>query len=48
MNAPDTRWRSELLANLSHDLRTPLAAMHGYLELLLLLHGRLDAAEGHN
>jgi PAS domain S-box-containing protein len=48
MNVPDTRWRSELLANLSHDLRTPLAAMQGYLELLLLQHGRLDAAEAHN
>jgi signal transduction histidine kinase len=28
--------RGELLANVSHDLRTPLASMQGYLELLLL------------
>ena len=28
--------RRELMANVSHDLRTPLAAMQGYLETLLL------------
>lgn len=28
------RQRRNLLANVSHDLRTPLASMHGYLELL--------------
>jgi len=27
--------RRELVANVSHDLRTPLASMHGYLETLL-------------
>ena len=28
--------RRELIANVSHDLRTPLASLHGYLETLLL------------
>jgi signal transduction histidine kinase len=42
------RRRSELLANVSHDLRTPLASMQGYLELLLLRHGSLDPAEAQN
>lgn len=37
--------RREGIANLSHDLRTPLAAMHGYLETLLLKSPQLDVAE---
>ena len=42
------RQRRDLLANVSHDLRTPLAAMQGYLELLLLRHGSLEPAEERN
>jgi PAS domain S-box-containing protein len=51
MNAPTERaaqQRRELLTQISHDLRTPLAAMQGYLELLLLRHGQLEPAERHN
>ena len=42
------RQRHELLANVSHDLRTPLAAMQGYLDLLLLRRGAIDEAEQRN
>ncbi len=34
--------RRELVANVSHDLRTPLASLHGYLETLLLKDAELD------
>ncbi len=37
--------RRELIASVSHDLRTPLASMTGYLETLLLKDDRLDEEE---
>lgn len=39
------RLRRELVSNVSHDLRTPLASMHGYVETLLLKNDRLSKAE---
>jgi len=35
--------RRELVANVSHDLRTPLASLRGYLETVLLKHDSLPA-----
>ncbi|MEL7451312.1 MAG: HAMP domain-containing sensor histidine kinase [Pseudomonadota bacterium] len=37
--------RRELITNISHDLRTPLASMQGYIETLLLKEGTMDPAE---
>lgn len=37
--------RRELVANVSHDLRTPLATLHGYIETLLLKEDTLDAEQ---
>ena len=36
--------RRELVANVSHDLRTPLAALHGYIETLKLKSDTFDDA----
>lgn len=40
----DTR-RREAVSNVSHDLRTPLAALQGYLETLLMKAGQLPQEE---
>ena len=37
--------RRELVANVSHDLRTPLASLHGYLETLGLKNDELSEAD---
>jgi signal transduction histidine kinase len=39
------RSRRELLAHLSHDLRTPLAAMQGYIEILSIQNDSLSEEE---
>ncbi|WP_429449435.1 sensor histidine kinase [Paraburkholderia sp. 40] len=39
------RQRRELLANVSHDLRTPLASMQGYLETMLIRADELTSEE---
>ena len=39
------RLRRELISNVSHDLRTPLASMQGYIETLLIKNGDLSDAE---
>lgn len=36
--------RRELIAGISHDLRTPLASLHGYLETVLLKADQLSSA----
>jgi len=37
--------RRELISNVSHDLRTPLASMHGYVDTLLLKNDSLSGDE---
>jgi len=36
------RLRREMVANVSHDLRTPLTHLHGYIETLILKEGSLE------
>lgn len=39
----DDRLRRELVTNISHDLRTPLASMQGYIETLIIKDESLEA-----
>lgn len=34
--------RRDLIANISHDIRTPIAIIHGYVETLIMKHDTLD------
>lgn len=40
--------RRELVANVSHDLRTPLASIQGYLETIMMKESTLDAKDRHH
>jgi two-component system OmpR family sensor kinase len=48
LEAENVYLRRHLIANVSHDLRTPLAALHGYLETLLMKEDRLSAQQRKN
>jgi signal transduction histidine kinase len=37
--------RSDLIANVSHDIRTPISIIHGYAETLIIKRGTLDEAK---
>ncbi len=39
------RLRRELVSNISHDLRTPLSAMQGYIETLIIKGENMDGSE---
>ena len=39
------RLRRELIANVSHDLRTPLSSLKGYLETLIIKNGNLSGED---
>ena len=39
------KFRQELIANISHDLRTPLSIMQGYVETLMMKKDQLSAAD---
>lgn len=41
------KFRQELIANVSHDLRTPLSIMQGYAETLLIKKSKLSESEQH-
>ncbi|HVY75999.1 MAG TPA: HAMP domain-containing sensor histidine kinase [Puia sp.] len=41
------RFRQELIANVSHDLRTPLSIMQGYVETLMMKKDEISPAEQH-
>ncbi|MFT5234545.1 MAG: signal transduction histidine kinase, partial [Candidatus Krumholzibacteriia bacterium] len=38
-------FQRQLIANVSHDLRTPMASIHGYIETMQMKGSRLDSAE---